>query len=84
MLSTHLASSSSATENDHQDTNIASQAAVICYSMSVNPILSSKDIWIVDSSATKHICSIAAAFMNMRTIYDSKLVLRDVLFVPEF
>ncbi|XP_022853469.1 uncharacterized protein LOC111374938 [Olea europaea var. sylvestris] len=73
MLSTHLASSSSATENDHQDTNIASQAAVICYSMSVNPILSSKDIWIVDSSATKHICSIAAAFMNMRTIYDSKL-----------
>lgn len=103
MLSTHL--TSSATVNN-QNNDIISYAAGICHSISVNPIFSSKEFWIVDSGATKHMCSIADAFENMRIIDGSnvplpnhkqisvkldsdvklgpKLILRDVLFLPQF
>lgn len=72
MLSTHLASSSTAS---NQDSNIISHAAGICYSLLVNPIFSSKDFWIVDSGTTMHVCSIVDAFVNMRTIDGSNITL---------
>lgn len=65
MLSTHLATSSNTGAADHQDNNGPYNAG-ICYS--VNPIYTSKEIWIVDSGATEHVCSIAAAFTKMRII----------------
>lgn len=71
MLSTHLASSSNIVAVDQQDNNIISYAAGICYSIIGDPVFSSKDTWIIDSGATKHVCSIAAAFVSMRIIDNS-------------
>ncbi|XP_022883903.1 uncharacterized protein LOC111400748 [Olea europaea var. sylvestris] len=53
MLSSHLDSSSVTTTPDH-DSNGISYAAGICYSISVNPKFLSKDLWIMDSGATRH------------------------------
>lgn len=79
MLSTPLASSSTAS---NQDSNSISHTAGICYSLSVNPIFSSKDFWIVDSGATKHVCSIADAFVNLRTIDGSNVTLPNHTQIP--
>lgn len=75
MLSTHLASSLSIIGMDQQDNNTTSYVAGICSSVTVDPTFSSKDIWIVDSGATNHVCSIAAAFMSMRIIDNSIVTL---------
>ncbi|KAJ0097721.1 hypothetical protein Patl1_29149 [Pistacia atlantica] len=71
-----------------------------------SPLFSSNQFWIVDSGATRHICSQAGAFVSLHSIHHtivtlpnhsqilvhfagdvklhSDLVLKDVLFVPQF
>ncbi|KAI9180945.1 hypothetical protein LWI28_009587 [Acer negundo] len=74
MLSNHLTTStkaSSVTENPS-----TSYATSICFLVSLNPILSSSKIWIVDSGAT-------VFFAGIVKLNDG-LVLRDVLFLPQF
>ncbi|KAK0607139.1 hypothetical protein LWI29_010020 [Acer saccharum] len=104
MLSNHLTTStkaSSITENPS-----TSYATGICFSVSLNPILSSPEIWIVYSGATSNICSYAPSFTTLHPIQNAfvtlsnhariqvffagtvklndDLVLRDVLFLPQF
>lgn len=75
MLSTHLASNSSITTTDQHDNNLNSYDASTSYSIIVDPIFSSKNIWIVDAGITTHVCSIAAAFTSMRIIDNSTVTL---------
>ncbi|KAL5556239.1 hypothetical protein UlMin_038475 [Ulmus minor] len=78
----------------------------MCFSVSLNPIFSSNQFWIIDSGATRHICSQTNAFISLHPIHHttvtlpnhsqilvhfvgdvklhSDLVLKDVLFVPQF
>ncbi|KAA8523936.1 hypothetical protein F0562_010359 [Nyssa sinensis] len=104
MLSTHLSSSTKVTNAlDPSQTNCL---AGICFSVSLSPLFSSNQFWIVDSGATRHICSQASAFVSLHSIHHtivtlpnhsqilvhfagdvklhSDLVLKDVLFVPQF
>ncbi|XP_031280999.1 uncharacterized protein LOC116139474 [Pistacia vera] len=104
MLSTHLSSSAKVTNApDPAQTNCL---AGICFSVSLSPLFSSNQFWIVDSGATRHICSQASAFVSLHSIHHttvtlpnhsqilvhfasdvklhSDLVLKDVLFVPQF
>lgn len=80
MLSTYLSSSSNTI--DQQDNATTSYIAGICSSISMHPIFSSKDIWIVDSGATRHICSIATAFMTLRIIDNSTITLPNHTQIP--
>ena len=64
-FSTHLASSVKP-NNDHQDALNASYNTGICLSISLNPIFSSTQLWIVDLGATRHICSSATTFVSLR------------------
>ncbi|KAL5540434.1 hypothetical protein UlMin_044950 [Ulmus minor] len=105
MLSSHLVTSVKTTP-DQRDVPAVSYTTGICFSVSLNHVFSSTQFWIVDSGATKHICSNAAAFICMRSIQNSTvtlpnhtripvslsgdirlssiLILKDVLFVPQF
>ena len=47
----------------------------ICFSVSLNPIFSSTHFWIVDSGATRHICSDANIFTTIRAIQNSAITL---------
>ena len=71
MLSNHVESS----VKDHQDNPSISYTTRICYSVSINPIFSSSQFWIVDSGATRHICSNAAAFSSLRSVRNSSVTL---------
>lgn len=75
MLSTHLASNSSIITTDQRDNNLNSYDASTCYSIIVDLIFSSKNIWIVDAGITTHVCSIPAAFTSMRIIDNSTVTL---------
>ncbi|CAA3023560.1 Hypothetical predicted protein [Olea europaea subsp. europaea] len=73
MLSTHLASNSQPTPND-LDKNDSTYTAGI-YHSAIIPTFSCKNIWIVDSGASRHVCSIAAAFIKLRPITNSHVTL---------
>ncbi|KAK0593195.1 hypothetical protein LWI29_032697 [Acer saccharum] len=101
MFSTHLSSSAKVT-----DASPANCLAGICSSVSLSPLFSSNQFWIVDSGATRHICSQASVFVSLHPIphttvtlpnhsqilvhfagdvkLHSDIVLKDVLFVPQF
>ncbi|XP_031259419.1 uncharacterized protein LOC116117549 [Pistacia vera] len=104
MLSTHLSSSAKVTNAlDPSQTNCLTG---ICFSVSLSPLFSSNQFWIVDLGATQHICSQASAFVSLHSIHHttitllnhsqilvhfagdvklhSDLVLKDVLYVPQF
>lgn len=81
MLSTHLASNSNSTSSD-QDENTSTYAAGICHSKLISPTFTSKNIWIMDSGASKHVSSTADAFVNLRTIDNSSVTLPDQSRIP--
>ena len=104
MLSNHLASSNQ--PSDQHNSPSTSFIAGICLLASSNPAISSMRTWIIDSSASRHICSHANVFISLRPIrhstinlpnttcipvhlcgdikLGSHLILKDVLFVPQF
>lgn len=101
MFAKHL----SATDNS-QNISGENHSTGTCFSFSVPHTLISPQTWIVDSGASRHICSNMADFISMRSIPKSvvtlpnhmhidvnkcgdvkindNIILRDVLFVPEF
>ncbi|XP_068661006.1 uncharacterized protein [Aristolochia californica] len=66
MLSTHL--SSSAKVSTAPESSTTNCLTGICFSVSLNPLISSQQFWIVDSGATRHICSLAPAFISLHVI----------------
>lgn len=80
MLSNHLTSSSNPT--DRHKYNATSYAVGTCFSLSEHSIFSSNNIWIVDSGATRHICSHAGAFISMRIIENSTVTLPNLTQIP--
>ena len=81
MLSNHL-STPVKHAHDQNDLPTTSYATGICSSVSLNPIFSSSQFWIVDSGATRHICSNAAAFISMRSIQNSNVTLPNHTRIP--
>ncbi|XP_022867150.1 uncharacterized protein LOC111386890 isoform X1 [Olea europaea var. sylvestris] len=75
VLSNNLTSSSIVTATDHDKHTTSCAASGTCHSMSMTPIFTDKSIWIVDSGATKHVCSIADAFFILRPINDASIIL---------
>ena len=81
MFSTHLASSVKP-NNHHQEAPTVSYSIGICLSISLNHIFSSTQFWIVDSSATRHICCSATAFVSLRPIQNSTVNLPNHIQIP--
>ncbi|KAL5821159.1 hypothetical protein ACOSQ3_023041 [Xanthoceras sorbifolium] len=104
MFSKHL--TSSVKDSNDREASHTSYPTGICFSVSLSDIFSSNHLWIVDSGATRHICSQLQAFISLKAIHhvtvtspnhvkipvqfagdirlSSNLVLKDVLFVPQF
>ncbi|XP_068649201.1 uncharacterized protein [Aristolochia californica] len=66
MLSTHLSSFAQVTTAPESSTSNC--VAGICFSVSLNPLISSPQSWITDSGATRHICSHAPVFVSLYVI----------------
>ncbi|KAL5577040.1 hypothetical protein UlMin_018739 [Ulmus minor] len=76
ILSTHLATN--ATPISHHDSPSATTySAGTCFSVFLSPIFSSTCFWIVDSGATRHICSNANLFIALRPVQNSSVTLPD-------
>ena len=80
MLSNHLASSVSVPTS--QDTASTSYAAGTCYVAPVNALSNSSNLWIVDSGASKHICSNANLFSFLKPIWNSIVSLPNNTTIP--
>lgn len=78
LLFHHL--SSSIQDNPHQDNT--TYAAGTCFSISQHHAYSSKNLWILDSRATTHICSNANAFTSLRPIWNSMVTLPNNTCIP--
>ena len=72
MLTHHLASFSTGSSSSSASNAVS---AGTCFSISLNPIFSSTNYWIVDSGATRHICYKAALFHSLRPISNSTVTL---------
>ena len=105
MLSTHLTTTVAPTSH-HDSPSAITYSACTCFSISLSPVFSSTCFWIVDSGATRHICSNANLFIALRPVQNSsvtlpdhtrlavafsgdiqlcnKLLLKNVLYVPQF
>ncbi|KAK0584459.1 hypothetical protein LWI29_013591 [Acer saccharum] len=81
MLSTHLASSSKS-NNELQPTNVASFTTGTYFSVTLIEVFSSPQYWIVDSGATRLICSIASAFTSLHHIKNSTITLPNHTRIP--
>ena len=68
--------------NDHQDAPTASYNIDICFSISPNPIFSSTQFWIVDLSATRHMCCSVTTFVSLRPIQNSTITLPNHIQIP--
>ncbi|KAI9153283.1 hypothetical protein LWI28_008823 [Acer negundo] len=78
MFSTHLTTSiKSASDQD-----VTTYPIGICFSVSLSPIFSSNHIWIVDSGATRHICSKASAFVCIKEVKHATVTLPDHTQIP--
>ena len=107
MLLDHLSSTAQTSDQYSTTSNPSSSFTTgICLFASSHIIASSLSNWIVDSGATRHICSNANAFLSLKIIHNStihllnntcilvhmcgdvklgaKLILKDVLFLPQF
>ncbi|KAL5812533.1 hypothetical protein ACOSQ3_027483 [Xanthoceras sorbifolium] len=104
MFSQHL--TSSATSQSTSPARVhGTTPTSICLSLSLGAVFSSPHLWIVNSGATRHICSQVQAFTSLKAIHvtvtlpnhatipvmyagdvhlSPVLVLKDVLFVPQF
>ena len=91
--------------SDHSDQS-SSFTAGICLSINLNSSLLSPSLWLIDSGASRHICSNIYAFVSIKSIHNtivtlpdhtsipihfcgdvrinSALLLKDVLFIPQF
>ncbi|KAL5750253.1 hypothetical protein ACOSP7_024856 [Xanthoceras sorbifolium] len=76
----HL-TSSSPTSND-QEVAHTSYPTGICFSVSLNTAFSSAHLWIVDSGATRHICSQSAAFVSLQPIQHATVTLPNQTKIP--
>ncbi|XP_073270356.1 uncharacterized protein [Primulina huaijiensis] len=105
-LMTMFANHLSSTMTRPHDSSNTSHSSGTCLSISVPHSLMSSSSWIMDSGASRHICSNPKDFISMRPIQNSvvtlpnhthvsvasygdvkisdTLIIRDVLFVPEF
>ncbi|KAK2656488.1 hypothetical protein Ddye_009540 [Dipteronia dyeriana] len=88
MFSSHLASTSKATNDQHQDApstsyaDATSFATGICYSVYLSFIFSFSHFWVVDLGATRHICSNAHLFESMRTLVNASVTLPNHTRLP--
>ena len=82
MVSTHLNSSSSSATNEQQDVPSTSYMAGICLSVSLNPMLASASVWIIDSGASKHICFDVNSFLSLKPITNSRVTLPNNVSIP--
>ena len=73
LLSTHL--STSVKEIAQQDVSSTSYAAGICSNASITPHFSSMKFWIINSGASRHICSNSNAFTSLKPIWNSSVTL---------
>lgn len=73
-LSNHLESSSSMATND-QDKPTTVETTSICHSILVTLTFTTKEIWIVDSGTTRHVCCTANAFINLRSAENTNVIL---------
>ena len=80
LLSNHF--STIVRANDSSDVPCTSYAIGICFSVSMNQDFSSPQFWIVDSGASRHICSNAHAFAIMRPIQHSSVTILNQTSIP--
>ncbi|KAL5542038.1 hypothetical protein UlMin_009748 [Ulmus minor] len=66
MFSTHLTNPTKV--NNGPNSSQSNYLAGMCFSVSLNPIFSSNQLWIIDSGATRHICSQTNAFISLHPI----------------
>ncbi|KAL5565662.1 hypothetical protein UlMin_028826 [Ulmus minor] len=76
MLSTHLTTTDAPTSH-YDSPSATTYSAGTCFSVSLSPIFSSTCFWIVDSRATRHICSNANLFIALRPVQNSSVTLPD-------
>ncbi|KAI9198311.1 hypothetical protein LWI28_013676 [Acer negundo] len=78
MFSSHLTTSI----KSDSDQDVTTYPTGICFSVSLSPIFSSNHIWIVDSGATRHICSKASAFVCINEVKHATVTLPDHTQIP--
>ena len=69
--------SNAAKTHDNLDTPSTSYTLGTCLSISMNSILSSPKLWIIDSGASRHVCSNLHAFVSMKLIHNTTVSLLD-------
>ena len=74
MLSTHLTTSDNSTGH-HEPSSTNTYSASTCFSVSLSSDFSSTCFWIVDSGATRHICSNASLFTALRLVQNYTVTL---------
>lgn len=70
--------------SDHINDTPVTYSTGTCFSVSTKTIGSSSSVWLVDSGASKHICSNAKHFTNMRPIHNSAVTLPNQTSVPVY
>ncbi|KAL5547625.1 hypothetical protein UlMin_002856 [Ulmus minor] len=73
LFSTHLTNLTQV--NNGLDSSQSNCLAGMCFSVSLNPIFSSNQFWIIDSGATRHICSQTNAFISLHPIHHTTVTL---------
>ncbi|KAL5552689.1 hypothetical protein UlMin_040090 [Ulmus minor] len=73
MFSTHLSNPTKV--NNGPDSSQTNCLTGMCFYVSLNPIFSSNQFWIIDSGATRHICSQANAFISLHSIHHTTVTL---------
>ncbi|KAL5551859.1 hypothetical protein UlMin_002035 [Ulmus minor] len=73
LFSTHLTNPTQV--NNGPNSSQSNCLAGMCFSVSLNPIFSSNQFWIIDSGATRHICSQTSAFISLHPIHHTTVTL---------
>lgn len=73
LLSPHF--SSQIKDTPPESTTSSTYTSGICLSISMNDTFSSVHYWILDSGASRHICSNLKAFINLRPVQNSNVIL---------
>ena len=76
MISSHM-TTTTGRPKDQCDSPSTSYVTGTCFSVSIDPMLSSPHYWILDSGASKHVCFHARAFSFLKPIKGARVTLPD-------
>lgn len=82
LLAQHITSTSMSV--DHLNSSTSTCSASICCSVSIDHLFSSSSTWIVDSGASRHICTDISKFVPIHPIVKSNVLLPNHSSIPVY